>query len=392
MNSVETNAQTGIVELADHVAAYFRAIDGAFAGLDAGVRSQSEQVKRNNLIYQALSDHLARLRHSFTCWQHKCLYTGRFKIDRAESGFPVFQHVLDLAADRARRQERLLDMPTGERIREEMLELLLKYKQFPRIQQRTMAERVLLDALNENEIFEHFTAPQTLRHSMNPRSGRPYYVIHWAAYDGIAHLPMVYTAVIEDSSENAPKPPKAGKHSKRRGPWGTIDADDFPNLEISDKLRRFLANQSAYSLTLTTIASKLDEDFPNLHPKQLRRFVLGPFYAGGITSHNETVQSVLDSVGDSDENWLLTWTMQELHSKEEVAAKHGIWGGSPARELYYINTDDVDCVAQGVSAFERHALIPHSAYQAVYAQGRADEIFKDYQCYIASGEHILTHV
>ena len=84
--------------------------------------------------------------------------------------------------------------------------------------------------------------------------------------------------------------------------------------------------------------------------------------------------------------------MQELHSKEEVAAKHGIWGGSPAKEVFFIDTGNVDCVAQGVSAIERHALIPHTAYQAIYAKGRAEEIFKDYQCYIASGEHILKHV
>ncbi len=392
MSSKQVKEQSRTVELASHVADYFHAIDNAFAGLDAVVRVQSAQVKRNNLIYRALSGHLARLRHSFTCWQHKCHFAESFKIDRAESGFPLFQNVLDLSADHARRQERLLDMPSAAQIREEMLEMLLKYKQFPRIQQRTMAERVLLDALDEQDVFNAFTAPQTLRHSLNPRSNRPFYVIHWAAYDGTAHLPMVYTAVIEDSSENAPKPRTRGKRSKRQGPWGKIDMDEFPNLEISDKLRRFLANHSAYSLNLTTIATKLDEDFPTLHPKQLRRFVLGPFYAGGVTSHNKTVQSVLDGVTNSNENWLLTWTMQELHSKEQVAAKRGIWGGSPAKEVFYINTDDVDCAAQGVSALERHALIPHTAYQAVYAKGRADDIFKDYQCYIASGEHILTHV
>ena len=380
-----------MIELAAHVANYFQAMENAFAGLDAVVASQSEQVRRNNLIYQSLTDHLARLRHSFACWKHKCHFTPTFKIDRAESGFPVFQQVLSLQADQARSQERLLDMPPVDQLREEMLEVLLKYKQFPKIQQRALAERALLDALSEADIFEPFTAPRTLRHSNNPRSGRPYYVIHWSAYDGTAHLPMVYTAVIEDSSPNAPKARK-GTLSKHAGPWGTVDRQEFPNLALRDDLRRFLANHSSYGLTLTTIATALDKDFPNLHPKQLRRFVLGPFYAGGITSHNETVQSVLDGVRNSGENWLMTWTMQELHSKEEIAAKHGIWGGSPAKEVYFIDTGNVDCVAQGVSAIERHALIPHTAYQAVYANGKAQEIFKDYQCYIASGEHILQHV
>ena len=381
-----------MIELAAHVGRYFEAVDHAFNGLDTVVKTQSEQVRRNNLIYETLNEHLWRLRHSFRCWRHKCHFTQTFKIDRAESGFPVFQQVLNLTADRDRVQERLLDVPPAPQLREEMLEMLLKYKQFPRVQQRALAERTFLDALRSNEIFTAFTEPKTLRHSKNPRSNRPYYVIHWAAYDGSAHLPMVYVAVIEDSSPNAPKPRRQPSTKKRRGPWGFIDAGEFPNIELRDQLRRFVASHSAYSLTLTTIATALDKDFPTLHPKQLRRFVLGPFYAGGITDHNEKVQKVLDTVQDSPENWLLTWTMQELHSKEEIPAKHGIWGGAQAKEIFFIDTGDVDCVAQGVSAIERHALIPHTAYQAVYADGSADEIFKGYQCFIASGDHILKHV
>ena len=57
-----------------------------------------------------------------------------------------------------------------------------------------------------------------------------------------------------------------------------------------------------------------------------------------------------------------------------------------------MNTDDVDCAAQGVSSIERYALVPHVAYQAAFAKGLANEIFNDYRCYIASGEHILRHV
>ena len=381
-----------MMELSGHVAGYFQAIERAFAGLDAVVESQGEQARRSNIIYQALNRHLDRLRHSFTCWHHKCLLSPAFKIDRAESGFPVFQHVLSLANDKARSHEKLLDLPQVEELRSEMLEVLLKYKEFPKIQQQALAERQLFDTLKKAPIFDAFTAPRTLRYSTNPRSKRPYYVIDWSAYDGTANLPMVYTAVIEDSSPDAPKPPKGGHLSKHRGPWGIVDREEFPNLNVRDDLRRFLAGHSSYSLNLTTIATALDHDFPTLHPKQLRRFVLGPFYAGGITDHNEVVQEVLDGVTGNDENWLLTWTMQELHSKEEVPAKRGIWGGSPAKEIFYIDTSNVDCAAQGVSAIERHALIPHTAYQAVYARGKADEIFRDYQCYIASGEHILRHV
>ena len=381
-----------MVDLSDSISGYFDAMDQAFTALDAVAASEAEQVKRNDLIYHTLNGHLQRLQHSFTAWKDQCRFAENFKIDTQESGFPLFQHVLELAEATDRRSERLLDMLSPAEIREQMIDMLLKFKQFPLLLQRQMAERVFLDTLGEGDVFRQFTAPQTLRHSRNPRSKRSYYVMHWAAYDGTAHLPLIYFAVIEDSSENAPKPRNKSGTSRRKDAFGQSRFDGLPNLELRERFREFAANHSSYSLNLTSIASALDRDFPELHPKQLRRFVLGPFYAGGLTSHNEKVQSVLDEVIDPADAWLLTWTMQELHSKEEVPAKHGLWGGSPAKEVFFINTSDVDCAAQGVSAIERYALIPHTAYQATYAQGLAGEIFKGYQCYIASGEHILRHV
>ena len=37
-------------------------------------------------------------------------------------------------------------------------------------------------------------------------------------------------------------------------------------------------------------------DFETLHPKQLRRVVLGPFYSAGITENNSVVNEVLERV------------------------------------------------------------------------------------------------
>ena len=60
-----------------------------------------------------------------------------------------------------------------------------------------------------------------------------------------------------------------------------------------------------------------------------------------------------------------------------------------ARNKYYINNEDVDCVRQGVSAFLRHALVPHESYQAIYASGKADEIFAGLSEKHCIGQQIL---
>ena len=46
----------------------------------------------------------------------------------------------------------------------------------------------------------------------------------------------------------------------------------------------------------------------------------------------------------------------------------------------------------GVSAFEKHALIPHDAYQALYAAGEAKKIFAGYKTHIISGDHVISDV
>ena len=65
----------------------------------------------------------------------------------------------------------------------------------------------------------------------------------------------------------------------------------------------FTEKNSAYSLSPTTIATNMDKDFATLHPKQLRRVVLGPFYSAGITENNSTVAEVLSKVRRQENAW-----------------------------------------------------------------------------------------
>jgi len=371
---------------------YFQAVDAAFDALDQIFDTEGIWVKKHNLIYQIVNLHLGNLRWAFECWKKSVWFLDKFNIDRVDSGLPTFQHILQLENDRARIAEQLAELPDPGQIKNEMAELLLKYKQFPDGLQKTMAERLYYDALDKGPAYRPFTAPVTVRHSYNPRSKRPFYVVHWAIYDGTANIPVVYLAVIEDSSPNAPRPVP-----KRTGPWGdvggdTLLGDGLPNHELSDAFTQFVKSHGQYSLTLTSIATTMDKDFPTLHPKQLRRFVLGPLYIGGVTDHHNRVETVLGGVSDPQDNWLLNWTLQELLSKEEVTAKHGLWGRAVPQEIYHIDTSNLDAAKNGVSSQEKHALVPHEAFQKAYATGIAKDIFDGYQCYVASGDHIIRHV
>ena len=364
-------------------------MDQALDALDTFLREDDSPLYQHDVIGAVVAGYLKRLRGSFDSWENRIAFADSFKISKAESGFPSFRNVLEIENDRKTAKLKLKEMPSEETLREEMIDYILRKKKFPTQLQKSLAKRRYLGSVLSEKQFSPLVLPRTIRVSVNPKTKRPFYVLHWGYFDGSANLPLVYMATIEDSSSHMIETlvTKSGKLNKQVNV--PLPVDGILDPKLAHKFDDFCEKNSSYSLTLSTIASSMDKDFDNLHPKQLRRFVLGPFYHAGITEHGHLVEKILAKVRKPENAWLMTWTMQEIFSINETPAKWGLWGGQPAREQYYINTDDLDCARQGVSAFLRHALVPHESYQAIYAADKADEIFAGYQKNIVSGKQIL---
>jgi len=272
------------------------------------------------------------------------------------------------------------------------LQIVLPKDQYPNTLQKQIAERHYLELAQAGNHFSPLVLPKTIRVSVNPKTNRPYYVVHWGYYDGTSNLPMIYMATIEDSSPDiinllVSPTGKLNKEINIKLPVGGL-----LNPDLARQFDDFCEKNSAYSLMLSTIATNIDHDFDHLHPKQLRRFVLGPFYHSAFTRHGEKVDQILARVRKSENAWLMTWTMQEIYSANEKPAKRGLWSSQPAREEFYINTDDLECAHQGVSEFRRNALVPHEAYQAIYAAGMDTEIFGGYKKHVISDGHVLRNL
>ncbi len=377
---------------ADPVKRYFGAMSKAFDGLDIFLREEDSPLYRHHLIGGIVVEYLERLRSSFSAWENQLAFSKRFRISQAESGFPAYQHVLALDNDRKGASQSLSEIPDEVTLREEMVDFILRKKKFPLALQQSMAERYYLEGLEAGGLFAPFILPKTVRVSVNPKTRRPFYVVHWASFDGSSHLPLVYVATLEDSSDDLVKMlvTPSGKLNKRtRIP---LPVEGLLNPDLAHRFDDFCEKNSGYGLTLSTIASNMDKDFDELHPKQLYRFVLGPFYSAGITSNGKTVSDILGKVHRAENAWMMTWTMQEIYSVREKPEKRGLWSSTPAREEYHIETADLECVRQGVSEFQRNALVPHEAYQAIYSAGKQDEVFDGYHTHIVSGGQVLRNV
>lgn len=367
---------------------YFRAIDAALDGLDVYLREDSSPLYQHELIGKVLVEYIDRLNHSFRAWENRLAFSERFRINQAESGYPLFRNVMDLDNDAKTAERQLAEMPSADVLRQEMIDFILLKKKFPSAIQKTMAKRLYLEEVMQGEVFQPFILPKTIKVAVNEKTGRPFYVVHWGAFDGSANLPLVYIAVIEDSSSELAGLLMDGKVLKK-GLDIPFPIDGLLNPDLAHQFDDFCEKNSSYGLTLATIADNMDRDFEKLHPVQLRRIVMGPFYSTGVTSHGRVVENILAKVTQVQNAWMLTWTVQELFSISETPAKWGLWGSTPARQTYHIETDDLEAVQQGVSAYQRHALIPHEAYQAIYASGRQNEIFTGYSTHIVSGGQVL---
>ena len=376
----------------DAAARYFSAISSALAGLDVFLRDERSPMYRHDLVARVMAEYIVRLENSFASWRNRLGFTETFRIGRAESGYPVFQNVLELENDRKNADKRLAAIPEPAELRAEMADFILRHRAMPEALRKSMAERLYLEEVVKGLTFAPFILPRTVRVAVNPKTKRPLYVVHWGAFDGSANLPMVYMATVEDSSENVVKTLVTKDGTLNESVPIPLPVDGLLNPELAHRFDDFAEKNSAYSLSPATIAVNLDKDFDTLHPKQLRRIVLGPFYSAGITEHNSTVTDVLSRVRRPENAWLLTWTVQEVFSKAEQPAKRGLFSSQAAREEFHINTDDLEAARMGVSAYERHALVPHEAYQTLYAAGEAQKIFAGYQVHIISNGQVISDV
>lgn len=374
------------------VSQYFNAIRSALGGLEIYLSNPDITLPAMGPAGGLILPYVERLKNSFACWENRIGFTEQFRISRAESGFPVYQNVLELESDRGTAEKRLSAIPDARSLRSEIVDFILRQKEFPGALQTQMAERIYLEQIGRGEIFSPYVLPETVRVTVNEKTRRPYYVVTWAVFDGTSTLPMIYAAGIEDSSENVARLLVA--------PDGKINPDvDIPlpvggllNPELAARFDDFAGKNGAYSLTPATVIGNLDKDFETLHPKQLNRMVLGPLYAAGITENNARVNDILSRVRKPENAWVLTWTMQEVFSKAERPAVKGFFSSTPAMQEFHIETGDLEAARMGVSAYEKHALVPHDAYQALYASGEAAAIFGNYKVHVISGSNVVSEV
>lgn len=297
-----------------------------------------------------IQGYLAALTATLEALGMKYLVAGRIEgplrraltIDIHESGFPVWQEVAQMAADAAQAGEELARTPTAASIKDDMVRQIVGELTLPTRLQYALSQRLYYEALAGGGLYWPQMHPQAQWLS-DAEGGRRRWLIHWGVYDSQLNLPVLYLLDCDDSG---------------RRPLAE-DAKRWP------EARAHLLAQSVAGLQLLTIAEGFDRDFPTLHPRRLRRLLLGPVHSRAFTVQEGPIRQVLeDARAPAGEDWALAMTLEELRAERAVMESAGIFS-VVERQIFALDPLNQHGAGQGASSAVRVLVLPARPFQAL---------------------------
>jgi hypothetical protein len=296
---------------------------------------------------EALARSLVSLNLTFRALALKYHFAGaapgaaQLTFDRVESGFPVAAELMEMASDATQAERNLAGMPTVEKLKDEMVRVILSERVTPTRLQYALSQRLYYEELRKGGLFWARNDPEAvwLGNLGEGRAERRQYLLRWGVYEATDNLPVIYLMTLEDSGrEGLPK-----------------DTMRWPLVQ------RHLMAQSVGGLTLLTIAKGFDDDFEDLHPKRLRRIRVGPMYSHAFTSQDGPIREVLAQArAPEGEDWALVWTEEDLRSERVQEVQSG-WFATTEREVFALTEPK----ERGLSATSRSIILPARPYQAL---------------------------
>ena len=175
------------------------------------------RLSRNDI--KAIGTYLVGLNITFRSLAHKYHFSGRFAhagqltFDRVESGFPVYQELLEMANDALQAERHLATMPSAEQLKDEMVRTIVGDQAIPTKLQYALSQRLYYEELLKGHQFYARNDPQAVW--IGNQGERREFQIHWAVYDSQVNLPTIYLMDVEDTGRTGlPKDERRWPKSK----------------------------------------------------------------------------------------------------------------------------------------------------------------------------------
>ncbi|MBV7380740.1 hypothetical protein [Maritimibacter dapengensis] len=357
---------------------YFKKFEAITAHLARVAGVMETEGALNKREVEVLARYIIALGYTFRALANKYHMTGRMEgigpgtltFDREESGFPVHAELMQMASDAAQATKHLKTLPSQGKLKDQMVKEIVGGLTIPTKLQYAMSQRLYYEEMAKGELFW----PQMdadaiwLGNTGEGRDVRRRYLVHWAVYDSGLNLPTIYLLEVEDTGRTAlPK-----------------DESRWPEVQAH------LSAQAVGGLKLVTIATGFDRDFPDLHPKRLRRFHVGPMYSHAFTRQTGPLRDVLaEARAPAGEDWALAWTVEELESERVETEKSG-WFGRVEREVFALDPFSGRGADTGATRLTRAVILPQRPFQVLAEKNPPG--FRDVRKFVVSpGGQVLSY-
>ena len=326
--------------------AKFDRITGYLPRVAGELETESRLTRTETRVIGAYVESLDRTFHALSL---KYLMTGRVEgalagrllFDRHESGFPVAQELLFMANDAAQADRHLAAMASETDLKDQMIRQIVGDLTIPTRLQFTLSQRLYYETLVQGGLFWARNDPDA--QWLGEDGGRKRWLIHWAVYDSLTNLPVIYLLEVEDSGRT-PLP-----RDERR--WPAAQAH--------------LTAQALAGLKLVTVATGFDADFDDLHPKRLKRLHLGPMYSSSFTLQSGPIGEVLaEAMAPEGQDWALVWTLEDLQATGTTQEKSG-WFSTVERQLFALDPFMNRGPDTGATRTDRYVILPERPYQVL---------------------------
>lgn len=290
----------------------------------------------DNLEAGAIERYLGRLESTFRLLALKHFFANPdlpLKIDTTDSGFFHFSTLLDLAADLKGRDALLAVMLGAKELKREMADRIVRHQAPVRDLQQQIARRLYLEALAPDGVLEPFIPGKLI-----PLMGEDdLHTGFWsfATYDKTLNRPFVYMIYFVYDSK---RPLEEGSDDHR---------------ELVEQAMRLASGHT----TLLGFSNQLDDSKAPIHPRMVKRLILGPYWAPGFTENEGELGQLLE--GNREQlPFALRWETETLLSDRELRVGKSLLSKGRLKQVFWIPRD-IDLSQRGISRLERSILVPH---------------------------------
>ena len=268
----------------------------------------------------------------------------RMQIDLTDSGFPNHLEIRKMVNDLELAKKGPLPGPDAEQLRRMLLDKLIGGEATPTRILRGLALEEYGTALKKQELFGEFVPGSLKKLKMQDsarHAGR--YLCSWASYDSVTNRPFAYIMVFDSEPDQSGDFPKDVE--KDRG--------------FVDMIRKATHNTAP----LKVVAMDIDDAYPHVHPKVLKRIDIGPIISEYELSEDAVSQAIRAQCRPGD--FLMNVTMEIVFSVGQKDHSKGIFTPKELREIFQIDETNKDCMERMVSEVQRYMFVTHPVLQYV---------------------------